>query len=338
MRLISLTILLVVSICLNCYASFFTYKEPLPETIFEGSWNADCTIRLDFERLLADLTKCTILDSAEYFTLYDKDDFFIGTFYHQDDYEYKIKGGYQYISMKFNFSSSYLFNKVSVKDIRYVRLHKPVWIFENLADEANVVDFIKCKKKNANVFRIDHPDYEYACKVQYECPKGHYAVDKMNCAELPKNARRLPQEGFECLKGFDLYEDNDTSYCHKPYACPKGYYAVDSMKCDVLPKNAKRLPQDGFVCLDGYVYMDKFDGYVYMVGDCVKKTKCNKDEKYDEATNECYNSSDYTSPEEVPKYNNQNLGSHSSKDIPQNPLTCDGTYSWDNSTKNWICK
>ena len=230
--------------------------------------------------------------------------------------------------MKFNFSSSYLFNKVSVKDIRYVRLHKPVWIFENLADEANVVDFIKCKKKNANVFRIDHPDYEYACKVQYACPKGHYAVDKTNCAILPKNAKRLVQEGFECLKGFDLYEDDDTSYCYKPYVCPKGYYASGQMSCDVLPKNAKRLPEDGFACFDGYVYMEE---------KCVKKKKCNKDENYDETVNECYSSSDYISPEEVLQYNNQNLNSSSSKDIPQNPLTCDGTYSWDNFTNNWVC-
>ena len=37
------------------HTKVFTYKEPLP-SIYEGSWKNNCTVRLDFGRLLADLT------------------------------------------------------------------------------------------------------------------------------------------------------------------------------------------------------------------------------------------------------------------------------------------
>ena len=119
--------------------------------------------------------------------------------------------------------------------------------------DLNEDDDIICKDKRADVQYIGDDDYEYECVVAYNCPKGLYAVDEVECDKLPKNAIRLPKEGFTCKKGFELYENPDTTYCYKPYQCPKGSYAVSKNECGLLPKNARRSVEDGYECFKGYV-------------------------------------------------------------------------------------
>ena len=106
---------------------------------------------------------------------------------------------------------------------------------------------------------------------EYSCPKGQYAVNEIECEKLPKNAIRLPETGFECKTGFELYEDDDVAYCYKPYQCPKGQYAVDETECERLPKNAIRMPQEGFVCKEGYeLYTNDDTTYCYKPYQCPK--------------------------------------------------------------------
>lgn len=231
-------VLLILVLCAFSYAKVFSYKETPPNVVYDGLWKSDCLIRLDFERRLADLSKCIVLDSAEYFDLYDKDDFWIGTYYHQENDVYKIKGGYQYISMEFNFSSSYLYNTVSVKDIKRVKLRKPVW---NMSENN-----FKCKKKKAVILPVKHSAYEYACKVVYDCPKGFYSIDEYNCEVLPKNAQRKMYGGFECLKGFDLYADADTTYCCKHGKCSEAFIGRNSVLCNGVYIWNKKI--GGWVC------------------------------------------------------------------------------------------
>ncbi|WP_294959654.1 hypothetical protein [uncultured Fibrobacter sp.] len=239
-------------VCVFGHAKVFSYKEHLPYAILNGKWENECTIRLDFERLLLDLSKCPVLDKAEGFDLYDKDDFYIGMYYHQKGFQTEnIEGGLQYISMRFNLSSTSLFNTVSVKDIRRVKLRNPSWRIDK--------DYIQCNKQGAIAFDVNHPYYSFVCKKPYECKSGEYAVDDISCERLPSNARRLQEKGFECLKGYDLHKDDDTTYCYKPYNCKKGEYATTLTDCAKLPKNARRLQEFGFECLDGYSLYDDND-------------------------------------------------------------------------------
>jgi len=292
---------------------------------------------LDFGRLLADLTKCPLLESAEYFELYDKDHFYIGIFYHQENYdEYKIEGGYQYISMEFNLSSFYLLNRVSTKDIRYVRLHNPVWIFEK--DDSELDDFIKCKRKNAIVSQ-NHPDYAYACEVKYKCPKGYYATDENNCEVLPKNAKRLPQTGFECFDGF-VYKDYFDGYEYMKGGCVKicdGTYFWDNEKniWDCLSKNAKRLPED-IVCIKG-VYEENDSSYCYKRYACPKGYYATDEKNCDvlpknakrlpQTGFECFDGFVYKDYFDGYVYMNGEC-----------VKKCDGIYTWDNIKNKWLCE
>lgn len=229
---------------------------------------------MDLEKRLLNMSGCTILNYAPRIALYDKDGNFIGSYgaYTSFNNEYvNIEGGYKYYSMVLEFSSIGWFNTVGIKDVKYARLENPVW---NLGE-----DDIVCKDKRAVAQDSGEEDYEYECVVAYNCPKGQYAVDEEICKKLPKNAIRLPQDGFECKKGFELYENYDTTYCYKPYQCPKGYYAISKNECGLLPKNAKRSVEEGYEC---------FKGYVKHGEECVEKARCEKNELYQESDNRCY--------------------------------------------------
>ena len=271
-----------------------SYKEPL-DNVYDGKWKYSCFIRLDFERRLLDLSQCSILDSAEDFSLYDKDNFFIGRYFFESDYEQTyIHGGYQYTSMRLSLSSAGLFNTVSSDEIRTARLKNPKWKTHK--------DDIQCNKKGSEVFQTNDPNFPYICKKPYECKKGKYAIDEIFCGVLPKNARRLPEKGFECLNGYELYEDSDTTYCFKPFACPKGYYAVDRSTCAKLPRNAQRLPENGLECLNGYeLYEDSDTTY------CFKPFVCPKD----------YYAVDRSTCKRLPK---------NAKRLPENGLECLNGY------------
>lgn len=281
-------VVIIAFLCITCsHAKTITYNEPLPG-VHRGSWKYKCTVKIDFEKRLLNMAGCTILDSASRIVLFDKEWNFIGSYYPEIDYlgNTSIKGGFRYHSMVLDFSSvdwsnavgvrgnfSRLeFNTVGMKDVRYARLENAHW-------DLNEDDDIICKDKRAVVQYIGDDDYEYECVVAYNCPKGLYAVDEVECDKLPKNAIRLPKEGFKCKKGFELYENPDTTYCYKPYQCPKGSYAVSKNECGLLPKNARRSVEDGYEC---------FKGYVKNGEECIEKSHCEQNELYQESDNRCY--------------------------------------------------
>lgn len=189
MKLLFAVLLLV---GLNCHARVITQDKVLP-IILGGSWKTKCTIRIDADRKLADLTGCGVLDTAKSFNLYDKDSMYIGVLL---AYNSNIEGNHSYINM-----NVYLSDEVSTKDVRYFTLREPAWKFET-NNNAELYEFIKCERKDDKIMHLGY--VIFGCYAPYECDKDYYATNEYECEKLPEHAKRLPQVGFECDDEYEL--------------------------------------------------------------------------------------------------------------------------------------
>lgn len=279
------------------FAKSISYKEPLP-LVRNGSWKYECIVRIDFKKRLLNLTDCSILDSASDFTLYDKEDNFIGRYY-SSNYE-EIKGNYQYINMNLHLTNDGIFNTVGIKDIHHIRLEKPKW---NL-DEGDV----RCNDKTAEIYLLQ--DSTYGCFVPYKCPKGKYAISKFQCEILPKNATRLDSIGFECLDGFIESTTNDEISCEKipqnshtineySWECNDNYEEVDGrcvkkisrckadyiisadeLSCEKIPSNSHKVNEYSWECNDDFLLDEESQN-------CKPLISCNGENQYQKTPIEC---------------------------------------------------
>ena len=90
-------------------------------------------------------------------------------------------------------------------------------------------DFSPKEATEDNLWKISCPkgktkgiDEMFAiCYSPWQCKKDEFSLTEQKCAKLPKNGKRLPEEGWTCLDGYELFDSQDTIYCYKPYVCER---------------------------------------------------------------------------------------------------------------------
>ena len=223
-----------------------------------------CKVRIDIQHMLLESGSCDV----EKVSFYTKDSMWLGNLHHGlfDDEE-SFDAGYSYKGVYYSFN---------IKDAAYM---KASFTFSSKDASEDNLWRISCprgKEKGINgAFAV--------CYSPWICKKDEFSLDEQTCAKLPKNGKRLEKEGWSCLDGYELYDDQDTIYCYKPYKCGKDEYSVNEQLCEKLPPHTKRLEEDGYVCIDGYAMVEKED-FSY----CEKKVMCKKTDLYVEKENKCY--------------------------------------------------
>lgn len=248
-----------------------TYEKEYEDVWTYGSAKSTktkCSVRVDLKNMLVDVGDCDI----EKISFYTRDSMWLGSLTHnllKSDFE----ANYNYRDISFSF------------DIKAAAYMQATFNFtRQLATEDNLYK-VTCSKGE----RVSIDEYEMAfCYKPYTCAKGEYSVDSIKCAKLPKNSKRLKQEGFECDAGFSLYKTDslfdkiDTAFCYKPYVCANDEYSIDSITCAKLPEHASRLQTDGFVCDIGFVAVNT-DSNI-----CEVRAICDSLELYVENSNKCF--------------------------------------------------
>ena len=76
----------------------------------------------------------------------------------------------------------------------------------------------------------------YSCKKPFTCPNGMYAIDSLECEELPEGAHRNATTGYSCNKGYVMRNDG---YCEQMAKCDKNdLYVKSENACYEHPDHA----------------------------------------------------------------------------------------------------
>ena len=165
----------------------------------------------------------------------------------------------------------------------------------------------------------------YSCKKPFTCSNGMYAIDSVECEELPSDAHRNATIGYSCNKGYVMHN----GYCEKRITCGvnEAYDKIENT-CLERPDNSHWIKNTlEWECDDGYVLQHdacekilKCDsasryyaenntcvalpefaywndsistdwtcttGYVPYGGECVEKATCSSEQRYNEDANSC---------------------------------------------------
>lgn len=120
-------------------------------------------------------------------------------------------------------------------------------------------------------------DEYYSCKKPYTCPNGWYAIDSLECEELPEGTHRNSTTGYSCNKGYVMRNDG---YCEAKSTCGKNdLYVKSENACYERPDHAHWIKNSlEWECDDGYV----------LQGDiCEQMAKCDSTSRYYDVTNTC---------------------------------------------------
>ena len=115
----------------------------------------------------------------------------------------------------------------------------------------------------------------YSCKKPYTCIDGWYAIDKVECEELPEGAHRNSTTGYSCNKGYVM---RNYGQCEVKSTCGKNDLYVESENtCYERPDHAHWIKDSlEWACNDGFVQIDEH---------CEVKAEC---DHYNSADNSCY--------------------------------------------------
>lgn len=180
---------------------------------------------------------------------------------------------------------------------------------------------ISCPKGMIAYIEYDH----YWCKKPFSCSNGMYAIDSLECEELPSDAHRNSTIGYSCNKGYvmrngyceqkvtcgvnDAYDKTENKCLGRPdnshwikntleWECDDGYVFQNDacekiLKCD----SASRYYADNNTCvsLPEFAYWNDSistewscnPGYVLYGGECVEKATCSSEQRYNESANNC---------------------------------------------------
>lgn len=181
---------------------------------------------------------------------------------------------------------------------------------------------VSCPK---GMFAYIDSDYYY-CKKPFTCYNGMYAIDSLECEELPYGAHRNATTGYSCNKGYvmrsegyceekatcgatDAYDKTDNSCHERPdnshwikntleWECNNGYVlqgdaCEKKLKCD----SASRYYAEYNTCvaLPEFSHWNDSEssdwtcdtGYVLSGDGCVEKATCSSEQRYDESENSC---------------------------------------------------
>lgn len=186
------------------------------------------------------------------------------------------------------------FNRVRVvppAKSQQVTCHTRVDLVEGLVDnsesECPIEDIMVFNKNNmwigslGSVSEYSHRRYEDYDDDRYK-GKGHSI--KIEYVFNAEDANEDNEWLVSCPTGMFKYIEGDFYRCKKPYICDSDMYAYDSLNCSYLPENAQRNTTIGWHCKPGYVMNT---GYMSSYNECVEKTTCSPDERYDEFNNSC---------------------------------------------------
>lgn len=168
-------------------------------------------------------------------------------------------------------------------------------------------------------------DEYYSCKNPFTCANGMYAIDSLECEELPEGAHRNTTAGYSCNKGYIIRD----GYCEEKAACGvnEAYNKAENT-CLERPDNSHWIKNTlEWECNNGYVlqgdvcekilkcdsasrYYAEYNtcvalpefaywndsvstdwtcdpGYVLYGAGCVEKATCSLEQRYDKSTNSC---------------------------------------------------
>lgn len=168
-------------------------------------------------------------------------------------------------------------------------------------------------------------DEYYHCKKPFTCSNGMYAIDSLECEELPDGAHRNATIGYSCNKGYvmrngyceekatcgvnDAYDKTKNTCLERPdnshwinntlkWECNNGYVlqrdaCEEILKCDSASRyyaeynTCVALPE--FAHWNDSVSTDWTcdPGYVLYGARCVEKATCSSEQRYDESANSC---------------------------------------------------
>lgn len=168
-------------------------------------------------------------------------------------------------------------------------------------------------------------DEYYSCKKPFTCSNGMYAIDSLECEELPEGAHRNATTGYSCNKGYvmrngyceekatcgvnEAYDKTENTCLERPdnshwikntleWECNNGYVLQGDacekiLKCD----SASRYYAEYNTCVELPVFAHWNDsvstdwtcdpGYVLYGAGCAEKAICSSEQRYDESANSC---------------------------------------------------